>query len=364
MRHLRQIRRRIMEMAVEKSEPVIRSPLVQVLLGRLRSPAQLHAMRMRHGISLHQLANPLEGVALARYVALFEDIAAARGDGCLGARLGALQSPADSLGPLGFLFLAAPTLREGLLHVTKYIGTWQTGTFIGLQAAGGAALRSYRIETPEIWPRRQDAEYTMMTMCTMIRARFGQNWRPQEIHFEHEAPAESGVLRTLFGAPLKFRQPYNALVLEARALDLAGKSAFECFVPNIERYVHELQMAVEAPADMVTQVRGLVRQGLGHSEISLAWVAQTLGLSPRSLQRHLAASGTSLREIVQEIRSREAMNLLGSATQLQAGVAQALGYTDNTAFWRAFKSWAGVSPRDYKRKASSPGSGKRRGRPE
>jgi AraC-like DNA-binding protein len=267
-----------------------------------------------------------------------------------------LQSPADSLGPLGFLFLAAPTLREGLLHVTKYIGTWQTGTFIGLQAAGGAALWSYRIETPEIWPRRQDAEYTMMTMCTMIRARFGQNWRPQDVHFEHEAPAESGTLRTLFGAPLKFRQPYNALVLEARALDLAGKSAFECFVPYIERYVHELQMAVEAPADMVTQVRGLVRQGLGHSEISLAWVAQTLGLSPRSLQRHLAASGTSLREIVQEIRSREAMNLLGSATQPQAGVAQALGYTDNTAFWRAFKSWAGVSPRDYKRKASSPGA--------
>ncbi len=336
-----------MTSALKGFVPEIRSPLVLSLLEGLPDPAERQNMREQMGISAQMLEEPLSAVPLARYVALFEDVAVRRGTPMLGAKLGAKQTPADALGPLGFLFLAAPTLRQGLLAVARHIGVWQTGTVIGLQMAGGVVFWTYRIEGGNIWPRRQDAEYTLATMCAIIRARRGEAWQPVEIHFEHDEPGCATALRKLFRAPLRFRQPSNRLLLEQGELDEQYETPFSCFVPYVEEYIRMLMPQVQGAVNLTDQVREVVRGALTHGEVSLDWVARSLDRSPRSLQRHLAAANTSLRTIVQEVRRTEALNLLGTGARLHSDIAHALGYADHTAFWRAFKSWTGTAPGDY-----------------
>lgn len=336
-----------MTSALKGFVPEIRSPLVLSLLDGLPDPAERQNMREQMGISEQMLEAPLSAVPLARYVALFEDVASRRGTPMLGARLGAKQTPADALGPLGFLFLAAPTLRQGLLAVARHIGVWQTGTVIALQMVSGVVFWSYRIESGDIWPRRQDAEYTLATMCAIIRARRGAAWQPVEIHFEHDEPSCVVALRKLFRAPLRFRQSSNRLLLEQSELDEPYETPFSCFVPYVEEYIRMLTPQTQGALDLVEQVREVVRGALSHKEVSLDWVARALERSPRSLQRHLAASNTNLRTIMKEVRRSEALDLLGTGSRLQSDIAHALGYADHTVFWRAFKSWTGTAPGDY-----------------
>lgn len=331
------------------AEPTIRSPLVSRLLTMIAPHSLRETLRIRHGIPDHKLHSPYEAVALSRYVALFEEIAQLKAEPFLGARIGAEQNPAEALGPLGFLFLTAPSLRAALLTISHHLSTWQTGSFIDLRTSDDSGLWSYRIDCADIWPRRQDAEYTLASTCAMIRARQGEAWRPQAVHFEHDEPSQSNVLRGIFRAPLLFRQPYNALGIDKALLDRPFRSPFDCFIPYMERHMQEMRMVEPEPSGIAARVRDLVRHALGHRDITLDWVAQELAMPARTLQRHLASEGTSLRALIQEVRRAEAEGLLSSGMQTPADVAQALGYADNTAFWRAFKSWAGTSPRGYAR---------------
>jgi AraC-like DNA-binding protein len=91
---------------------------------------------------------------------------------------------------------------------------------------------------------------------------------------------------------------------------------------------------------------------LGQNKITVEQLAAGLGLSPRTLQRRLGASNTSLRELLREHRQAMADLHVGSGQRSQASIAEALGYSDGTAFWRAFKSWTNTTPTAYRRQKS------------
>ena len=92
------------------------------------------------------------------------------------------------------------------------------------------------------------------------------------------------------------------------------------------------------------EVRVLVTQHLGEGA-PMAEVAAALGLSERSLRRRLADAGTSYRQLVDEVRSALAGELLGSGRLRVGDVAARLGYAEATSFIAAHRRWTGRSPR-------------------
>ena len=78
-------------------------------------------------------------------------------------------------------------------------------------------------------------------------------------------------------------------------------------------------------------------------------MAEIAGLSVRSLQRRLAEYGLCHSEIVDQARYQAAVRLLQDAETRITDIAMDLGYTDSAHFTRAFKRWAGVTPREYRR---------------
>ena len=77
-------------------------------------------------------------------------------------------------------------------------------------------------------------------------------------------------------------------------------------------------------------------------------VSEMLGTSPRTLQRKLSAHGTSFREVVGRARFARARELLEEPEISLGEIAVRLGYDDHGSFSRAFRRWAGVSPRAYR----------------
>jgi len=105
---------------------------------------------------------------------------------------------------------------------------------------------------------------------------------------------------------------------------------------------------------MLSRISELVRLGLHDGVPTLATLAGTMSTSARSLQRRLEEEGTSLRELIERVRMAEAERRLLAEEVEVSKLARELGFVDPSAFGRAFKRWAGVSPTDFRAKRAPP----------
>ncbi len=328
--------------------PLIRvSSLIPVVreLDRRRMPAD--ALLARHLMKRDELSNPYAEIPLARYVAFLEASAEATGDPGFGAEVGTLFRPA-ALGPVGLLFGASATLRRGLERLVRTLATWQNGTSIGLHDDEGVLVWSYRIEDPLIWPRRQDSEYTLAATFTLAREAFGVSARLIEAEVEHPAPEDPGPLPRIIGLRPAYGQPGNRLIFDLREADRPHRTEDAEMMAMLERHLEDLRQPV-SDAGLLAQVRALIGLHLGHRTISVPMVARELGVSARTLQRRLAEEGTSLRSLLHQVRVDLGRVHLREGRTSNAEIARALGYTDATAFWRAFKAGTGSPPSQFRR---------------
>lgn len=95
-------------------------------------------------------------------------------------------------------------------------------------------------------------------------------------------------------------------------------------------------------------------QGQGANPLLIARTARRLGMSARTLQRRLRASGTSFSDLLRRKREFCAVDMLCQGQHSIAEIADALGFSEHSAFTRAFKRWTGSSPARFR--------GARRGR--
>lgn len=98
----------------------------------------------------------------------------------------------------------------------------------------------------------------------------------------------------------------------------------------------------------VEKLKNLVNDLMRYGDATLPSAASRLGTSPRSLQRHLVASGICYSEIVDEVRYEIARSLLASTNLDVAGIGATLGYRDPSSFSRAFMRWSGTSPSSFR----------------
>lgn len=111
-----------------------------------------------------------------------------------------------------------------------------------------------------------------------------------------------------------------------------------------ERYLDE-RLARLPPDSPVGRVRAGIEALLPSATLSK--VARRLGASPRTLQRWLASEGTSFAALVEEVRRARALALVEAGASI-AEVAWMLGYSEPSAFHRAFRRWTGTTPAQWR----------------
>ncbi|CAG9273311.1 AraC family transcriptional regulator [Paraburkholderia unamae] len=324
---------------VNSGFPMIRGAVMGPIMRALdAADADCDALLAEFGLSRRQLSNPYEIVALGRYVGAFERAANVLDEPYLGLRLGS-ELQLTELGPAGLVFMSSPTLGSAIRKFTDALGSWQSGTAVDLVRDNEWPMWSYRIAHTHIWPRRQDAEYSVSAMCHMIRLVRGAAWAPVEVHFEHAAPADLKPYMRVFRVPVRFQQPASGVVLHPLDLDAPLKSADVQMARMMERHATDLISRDTLPHSLVDQVRDLVTRRLAREKLVVADIARDLGLSDRSLQRHLGEAGTSVRQIIREERERSVAVLREQDGMTNAAVARAVGYADATVLWRATRNW-------------------------
>ncbi|RGP37603.1 AraC family transcriptional regulator [Pseudotabrizicola alkalilacus] len=297
----------------------------------------------RIGIDPATSADPYALLPLAQYVDHFERAAQVLGNQSLGLLVGMRMRPAD-LGPAGVLLSISPTIQSGLARIANDTSILQEGTHSSLFEVGGDLVWTYRLSDSTIWPRRQDAEFSLATVCQLIRQSFSPNWQPLEVHLEHGEHSDPHLLQKLFRAPVLFHQSANRLILSRDEAIRRHRTEDSGMIGILERHIADLSQQHQPQATVVDRVRRVISVTLGQRPVTLTSVAANLRMSARSLQRYLAEEGTSIRALVQEHRADLARTLLEKTDMPLSQVALTLGYADGTVFWRAYRSWTGQEP--------------------
>lgn len=172
--------------------------------------------------------------------------------------------------------------------------------------------------------------------------------RPIEVQLPRQTPRRPEVYRRFFGAAVSFGAEVGALVYEHASM-LVPFSERDLRLVKILTQHAEALLAQLPPTDSLRErVRALIVEGLVHGDIGLEHIAWRCGLGERTLRRRLDESGTSYRALVDEVRKERALVLLEGESNV-SWVAQNLGFSDSTAFARAFRRWTGSLPHQHMR---------------
>jgi len=293
----------------------------------------------RVGLRREDFADPDQFVDLEKYIDLYEWAARDLMDDDLGLHLG---SAFDfySISSLYHGILSGPSMHKALLAVERYAPTHLKGARFEVHLEHEMAMAVYRIDFATPATRRQHVEAVMVMAIRLLRRLAGRRWLPSEVRFQHRRPRSTTEHERILGVPLRFGESTNAVVFDAA--DLQART------PHAHRV--SLAMIGTESETWLDGVRKLVIRALPDGHPPIGMVAQQLSMSVRTLQRRLADHGLVYKKLTEDVRRELALYHLKDRSVDLTEIAFTLGYSELSAFDRAFRRWTGVSPGEYRKR--------------
>lgn len=283
------------------------------------------------------------------YYSLLETIAAAEApDIGFHLRASGTMACAD-FGAIGLAWKSAPTLRRSFQRMDRYVRAYNTSSTFRLVEQDGVCMWTHRRTEPKRQGMYLSTEGTLGTYVAMCRETTFPENKPQAIQFSHDKPAGSlAALEAYFRCPVTFGADIDAIVLPEERLErpnaVGDESIWRFLTSHIEETLVEQEREEPLDRQVIAQVVGVLSEGIP----SLGDIASGLGMSARTLQRRLADQGYTFQALVDEARRQLAEKFLVDTRYSIAEVAFLTGFSEQSAFTRAFKRWAGQTPGSFR----------------
>jgi AraC-like DNA-binding protein len=260
------------------------------------------------------------------------------------------RSDIDTLGIFGRLIRSAPTLGAALKSAVRYSTMITSNRPLCLRPRGDRVAELCMTVEDRFDPRdvawQQDNHFCLGLMLGVVRLAAGPSWRPAEVHLQTDEAPGLRDAESLADCRVVFRQPETTVTIPRALLasPLAPLPAIDVPTDVVEDWKSS------APArDFAGSIRQAVETlSCGEHYPSVRQTADFVGMTVRTLQRGLAATGTSHETLVAQTRFATAAAVLEQTDAKILDLALDLGYSDHANFTRAFRRWAGCSPQEYR----------------
>lgn len=288
------------------------------------------------------------------YVRLLETIALAEeGRPRAHINLGASMRCED-MGAVGLAWKSSPTLMDGWDRAERYVGV----------VAGVRALEITRNEqTTEIrfvrltdeapMGARLSNEATFASFTAICREASGRPFKPDRALCAHEMIGDKDFLEDYLGCAVEDRAGINAIVISNAELDLPNAVGDDAISRFFDQRVEEMLDEMHSDIPIAFQVKSEIGKNLSGGIPKLSDVAKALGMSARTLQRKLSEEGAVFQELVDQARRELSERLLRTTQYPLVEIAFLTGFAEQSGFTRAFKRWAGETPRSFRLSATS-----------
>jgi AraC-like DNA-binding protein len=313
-------------------------------------------LRVAAGIDKIEADDPKQAFPLNAVVALFDHAGAALNDPCFGLKFAYAIRPGSS-GLLGYLVLTAPTLRTALETGVRYFPAFATHFQLSVDWMRDPVELSWSLPSSITAPPCQFMLFLAASAVRWVRAAAGESWHPRSMRLEVGEPPCRDVVVACLGPTVTFRGSVNALEVEgavlAKPMEHANPQLFRFLIELAEKW---LQEGAHLPG-LVGQVRGQLIGRFRSQGVELEQIAESLGMTARSLQWRLEQAGTTFEKVRDETRRSLAEHFLRDTDRPMVQIAHELGFSEQSAFTRAAHRWFDQSPKSYRRIHRKPPSG-------
>jgi AraC-like DNA-binding protein len=305
--------------------------------------AVIESVGLKHAV----LQKPDAFVPAAAFTRMLEEAAHTTRDDCFGLHFGDRFDPKD-IGALAYVVLNSPTVALAMQNIERYVKIHNNAGRASFAIENDGAHLTYVVTNEPQLPRRQHNEYSMAVLLRTFRIIAGDDWRPREVGFEHDAPGDMAEHSRVFRCPVRFGCAANELVVEhdfiQRLVPLADVRLYRILKQHVERILAELP----GDDDWLSVVRNAIAAAILEGDPKRMRVARRLAISTRTLERRLNEHGVVYRQLVDDTRRVFAMEYLEDRNQSLTEIAFLLGYSEVSAFHRAFRRWTGSTPSEYR----------------
>lgn len=307
----------------------------------------LDALLTAHGIPTSALQDPDHRFAYTSWVALWREIEQRSGDAGIGLHTAA-RLPHGHWDVIDYLATSSDTLGAAFARFERYFPLISTAVEHRLRRSNGDArlVRHYR---PGVVRCRPAAELALTSIVLRFGAVACTPWKPREVLFSHTPSVSLAEYEELFGCPVRFGAKDDAIVLAPDLLDLQLQRPEPELCAVLERHAQaQMTTLSTAAASVEERVMAAVMAELSRGVPSVSVAAKRLGMSGRTLQRRLQESGAAYSDMVERARDRLSRAYLADPQIGLAEVGYLLGFSDPSAFYRAFRRWSGETPGAYR----------------
>lgn len=250
------------------------------------------------------------------------------------------------LGSIGFLMSTAATLGKAYQALIDYLPLLLEGAIIQMEQSVEGTRLTLELNEPELQP----VEYLLACLINWPRWLTGHQIPVRLVQLAFPEPDNLLPYQQFFAAEVQFDAPRNQLLLASDYLSLSCLDANPEMHQLHREFADSLLSKSAQQSALTAQTRNLIRRQLAEGKgcIRREQIAASVGLSLRTLQRKLGLLGTNFQDIYDQTRRDVCLQLIQRGQLSFGEIAFQLGFSNQSAFQKAFKRWMGVAPSQYR----------------